>query len=355
MDVYERLKSLGGKPIKSGINPNQFRSDPLSLSFNEPDVARFNAVYTYLYGSDLNQIKRTPSGGIAVDRSNRYAWDIFVSQGGLRITAIVDGCIFWWRLGRIKFNASNMKGWKAWRIFCKLCDDYGIDLKNMAISDGARVKATIEKPYIRMLLCHKRLENVHHIDFHSSYGSGLALTHPEFRPVIEKMYFDRRTKPIYKDVLVCIIGYMQSLDRCKARWAHLARDAIDNNNTRIEALAMSLQLTGRTIVGFNTDGIWYQGEIYHDPRNGEGPGIGEWHNYHINCVFRAKSDGSYEYIENGRYVPVVRGLSKLDMIKDRSEWEWGDIYKTDAEVLRFKFEDGVGAYLVNDKKGAKNG
>ena len=215
MDIFQRLASLG-VGIRQGRTPNQNSSHPVDLTFTERDVAKFNKVYLLLYHSDLHTIVRTPSGGIAVCKENMYAWDIYKNNCGIRITAVLDGFLFVWRLGRPKYNQSDMKGWKAWRIFCKLCDDYGIDLKNMAISDGARVKATIEKPYIRMLLCHKRLENVHHIDFHSSYGSGLALTHPEFRPVIEKMYFDRRTKPIYKDVLVCIIGYMQSLDRCKA-------------------------------------------------------------------------------------------------------------------------------------------
>lgn len=347
MDVYERLKSLGGKPIKSGINPNQFRSDPLSLSFNEPDVARFNAVYTYLYGSDLNQIKRTPSGGIAVDRSNRYAWDIFVSQGGLRITAIVDGCIFCWRLGRIKFNASNMKGWKAWRIFVKMCAENGIDLEKMAIPNGPQVKKSIQKPYIRFLLCHTVLENCNHIDFHSSYASGLAITHPEFRPIVEKLYRQRKLYPYYKDVLNCVIGYMQSVPKCRAKWAHLSRDAINNNNTRIDALSVLLEASGRRIVGYNTDGIWYQGEPYHDPRNGEGDGVGKWHNDHVNCKLRAKSDGAYEFIENGKYNAVVRGMTRLDETSDRKDWKWGDIYQEKADIIKYRFEEGVGVILMD--------
>ena len=345
MDLFRRLSALGVGVEPKG-RPNQFASKPVDLTFTKGDVARFNRIYLALYHSDLNQIERTESRAIKVSRNNMYAWDIYHDNAGLRITAIMCGFLFVWRLGRPKFNESDISGWKSWRIFEKYCDDFGINLKSMAITDGARIKETIEKPHIRMLLCHTVLDNVHHIDFHSSYASGLALTHPEFRTMIEMMYNERRSHPEFKDVLVCAIGYMQSIKSCKARWAHLAKDAISNNNTRVEALALALELTGRTIVGFNTDGIWYQGDIYHDPRNGEGAGIGQWHNDHVNCKFRAKSDGAYEYIERGVYHPVVRGMTALDRVKDRSEWEWGDIYRTDAEVMKFKFEEGQGVSLV---------
>jgi hypothetical protein len=172
----------------------------------------------------------------------------------------------------------------------------------------------------------------------------------EFKPIIEDLYNQRQNNPAYKDVLVCIIGYMQSLDRCKAAWAHLAKDAIDNNNTRIRALTLALRLSGHNIVGFNTDGIWYQGDIYHDERNGEGAGIGQWHNDHTNCIFRAKSDGAYEFIERGVYHPVVRGVTKLDMIKDRDSWVWGDIYDETADAMRFEFEEGYGVRLIEKGK-----
>lgn len=347
MDIFGRLCSLG-VGLKVGRKPNQNAARAVDLTFTKKDVATFNKVYRLLLGSDMNIITRTPSGGVEITRQNLYAWDCYSNNCGLRVTAICDGYMFVWRLGRPKFNQTDMKGWRAWRIFVNLCEKEGIDLKNMAIDNGAEVKSTIQKPYIRMLIVHQTLENVHHIDFHSSYGSGLALTHPEFRPVIEKMYNERKTNPVYKDVLVCIIGYMQSIGRCKAAWAHLAKDAIDNNNTRMEALMYELELTGRRIVGLNTDGIWYQGDIYHDARNGEGPGIGQWHNDHTNCLFRARSDGAYEFIERGVYHPVVRGLTRLDLVKERDTWEWGDIYDKGADVMRFKFIEGEGVYLMED-------
>lgn len=350
MDIVEKLMSLGGRPIKAALKPNQYSSDPEILSFTRKDVEKFNKVYLLLYRSDLRQIVRTDSGGIAICRENRYAWDLFQSDGGCRLTALVDGLIFCWRIGRIKFNATNMKGWKSWRIFVKMCAEHGIDLEKMAICNGAEVKSTIQKPYIRFLLCHTELENCNHIDFHSSYASGLALTHPEFMPIVEKLYRQRKHYPYYKDVLNCTVGYMQSVPKCRAKWAHLARDAINNNNTRIDALTLLLEAHGRRIVGYNTDGIWYQGPVYHDPRNGEGDGIGKWHNDHINCKLRAKSDGAYEFIENGKYFAVVRGMTRLDETKDRKQWKWGDIYQEKAEIIRYRFEEGVGIVLEEDEK-----
>ena len=102
---------------------------------------------------------------------------------------------------------------------------------------------------------------------------------------------------------------------------------------------MRLITSGRTILGFNTDGIWYQGDIYHG--EGEGDKLGEWSNDHINCLFRSKSNGAYEFIENGQYNAVVRGNTSFDAIEpDRSKWTWGDIYK--SNVLTYTFDEKIG-------------
>lgn len=140
---------------------------------------------------------------------------------------------------------------------------------------------------------------------------------------------------------------MQSYDPSKhryAEWANLARDAIADNNKRIFDLAFELTISGREVIGYNTDGIWYRGEIYHG--NGEGDNLGEWHNDHINCLFRSKSDGAYEFIEDGKYMAVVRGNTSFDAIEpDRNNWHWGDIYK--GTLLTFKFDEEKGVIYEN--------
>ena len=72
-------------------------------------------------------------------------------------------------------------------------------------------------------------------------------------------------------------------------------------------LAKQLKDSGRMVLAYNTDGIWYCGEIYHG--EGEGNGLGQWSNDHTNCTIRFKSAGSYEYIENGKY--RISGRNKL--------------------------------------------
>jgi hypothetical protein len=105
-------------------------------------------------------------------------------------------------------------------------------------------------------------------------------------------------------------------------------------------LSEKLEKSGRKILGYNTDGIWYQGEIYH--AFGEGSALGEWENDHCNCLFRSKSDGAYEFIEDGKYHPVVRGATRLDSIMDRENWKWGDIYTASEFTILYKWDDEVG-------------
>ena len=186
-------------------------------------------------------------------------------------------------------------------------------------------------------------ENVHHIDFHNSYPAGLCNAYPEFLPVIKPIY-DERKEPgkekINKAILNYTIGFMQSMTGCKAKWAHLSKAAIADNNKRIRELADRLRNSGRVILSYNTDGIWYTGEVYHGA--GEGKDLGQWENDHINCKFRAKSAGCYEFIENGNYKAVVRGMTTLDKIKDRNTWQWGDIYDESCNPIKYYFKENIG-------------
>ena len=238
-----------------------------------------------------------------------------------------------------------MSGRKAFTAFKKFLSKRGIDLDSYAIEDGDSVKVHIEKPLIMMKyesLADMVFEKVNHIDFHSSYAGGLANTHAEFRAPLEELFQKREKKEIYKNILNFSIGFMQSKSCCSARWAHLSRDAIKDNNKRVKKLAETLEKKGRIILLFNTDGIWYKGPVFHG--EGEGEGLGEWHNDHINCQFRMKSAGAYEYIENGVYTPVVRGVS----MEKREGWKWGDIYSSKAEPDKLTFDEEKGV-LFNGK------
>lgn len=344
--------------VWQGPTSNQYAAQPYYLSPIPGNEVLFNEIYTYLLNTDLNTIIRTKSGGIAKNLKmlthNNYAWDLQKSSLGAMITIILGGNIYVVKFGNFKGDKSpEIYPAQAFGKFDEKCLEYGINLNDYKITDGNAVKETIESPLIKMMEYHGEdhpgLTNVHHLDFHNSYPAGLANTHPEFRPVIEEFYSLRQVDDMYKAVLNYTIGWMQSnKNNRKAEWAHLSRDAIADNNRRIERLATILEFTGRKIIGFNTDGIWYQGEIYHG-RN-EGKKLGEWENDYINCRFRAKSDGAYEFIgtkvKTGeiKYKAVVRGQSSIDTIKpDRSQWTWGDIYK--AGIIGWKFDINKGVYF----------
>ena len=337
------LESMGGGVQQP--KPDKLRTDPRIFEFNDADIEIFNSIYKKLNNSQLRTLERTPKGTIRKNsKVNRMgAWDIKVSNGGAIIVARIEGWTFSYVVGRVGKDGKRMGGTKSFDIFKKKCEEQGIYLDDYAIENGEEVKKTIESPKIYMKEDmkedHPGISNCHHIDFHNSYPAGLCNTHPEFRAVIEPLYEERKIKPENKAVLNCTIGYMQSIECCGAKWAHLSKDAIADNNRRIEDVARRLEESGREILGYNTDGIWYHGDIYHG--EGEGKHLGEWENDHVNCCFRNKSNGCYEFMEEGQYHPVVRGLTKLDRIKKREDWMWGDIYKM-GEVYTYRWDDLLG-------------
>lgn len=352
---YQTIKDFIDSKLSGvwqGPASNQYAAIPYYLEPLPGNEKIFNEIYTFLVNTDLNTIIRTKSGGIAkglkVLTHNNYAWDLQKNSLGVMLTIILGGELYVIKFGTFKTDKSpEIYPSQAFAKFDDKCLEYGINLEDYKITNGPEIKETIESPLIKMLEYHDEnhpgISNVHHIDFHNSYPAGLANTHPEFRPVIEEFYSLRKVDDLYKAVLNYTIGWMQSKkNNRKAEWAHLSKDAIADNNRRIEKLACILEFTGRRIIGFNTDGIWYQGEIYHGP--GEGKKLGEWENDHENCLFRAKSDGAYEFIEKGAYKAVLRGQSTLDSVKpDRTDWVWGDIYKTG--IIGWKFDDEKGVYF----------
>lgn len=347
MEIKEYLMQFTNG-VTQGITYNQISAKPKLYAFNDVDIKQFNEIYQLVYKSDMNIIKRTEKGSIMKGPNaiaNDYAYDLVKNKTGCRLTIIIDGKVFVFKIGVMKDKEMEVSPIKAWLYMIEKLENAGIDIYDYKIDNGLEVKKTIESPliYMNQYMSEKErgLENCHHIDFHNSYPAGLCNTHEEFRKVIEPIYKDRKTNKINKTILNEFIGCMQS-DKYPwyAQWSHLSRDAIKDNNTRIKNLAFQLELTGHKILGFNTDGIWYQGKIYHG--QGEGTNLGEWENDHINCIFRSKTDGCYEFIENGEYHPVVRGLTNYDSVKpNRDEWQWGDIYK-DETVRTYKFEEGVG-------------
>lgn len=342
---------------KRGLKKTNYKKIPVNaLQMNSDGKDKFNAIYQDLLKMDLNTLIRTNSGGISNDSgnmfNNMYAWDVRKLSSMIEITirTHVECRIQFRQISKLDDGTEElpMSGHTAFMRFKKLCSEAGIDLDKYADNDfyhAKEIKNSIPKPKICLadeMWKDKIITNAHHIDFHNSYPAGLCNTHPEFRPVIEPLYNERHDHPENKLVLNATIGYMQSaMPQVRARWAQLSHDAIKDNNDRIDALAQELIDNGYTIIAYNTDGIWYAGRRpYHG--DNEGPALGQWENDHKYCKLRFKSDGAYEFIENGEYTPKVRGYTNLDKIKDRSEWTWGDIYNYEATPVMFSFDKETG-------------
>lgn len=347
-EIREFLESkLGG--VYQGTNLNQYNTKPLKLEPTPENAEIFNEIYQYLLTTDLNILERSPSGSIRKGPKylkNLYAYDLRKSSLGVMLTISIDGYLMVIKFGLFKDkDAPAIYPSVAFKQFTDTCLSFGIDLEDYAISNGAEVRANTEKAFIDMSpdIIDKELKNVHHIDFHSSYPAGLANTHPEFRPVMEYYYSIRKVDEVAKFIMNSGIGFMCT-DKFgfNCKYAQLRKDAVEDNNRRIEDLRLKLIITGHRIIGHNTDGIWYQGDIYHGL--GEGTNLGDWSNDHVNCKFRAKSNGAYEFIENGKYKAVVRGQTSYDAIEpDRDKWVWGDIYK--ATIIGWKFDIKKGIYF----------
>jgi len=328
------------KKAKLTLKPNAKLIPVTQFSFTNDSIELANSIIKKCKRNKYNRIIRSPSGGISY-KTKFPAFDIRNTKALIEITVLDKNGMF--RLQLRNLTEEHLEqakpGWQCFQIFKKLCNEYNIDLDDYIINNGSEVKKEIEKYIIKLerdSVAGKTF-TAHHIDFHSAFPSALIETHPEFKDVITKLYNERKTNPLYKLVLNSTIGYMQSEPCCKAKWANLSRDAINRNNQKLNELAARLRKAGRTILAFNTDGIWYAGDVYHG--KGEGSNLTEWSNDHINCKVRFKSAGSYEYMENDIYTPVVRGHTKLDDIKPRTEWNWGDIYKIEATPVKYAIND----------------
>lgn len=316
-----------------------------TFNIDKEGAKNFNKIFLWLKKQKLHELERTPSGSIKTGpHVKRPAWDIKSNRYCVELTVVMNGLA--WRIQFRTKLPKGLSGKKAFTLFKKLLLKDGVDLDKYEIEDGEKVKQTIEhylvKPYHKFFI-DKTYKNAHHIDFHSSFAGGLANTHPEFRKTLEWLYENREKDEINKNILNFSIGYMQSVAGCKARWAHLSKDAIEDNNKRLLELIEKLEKSGRTVLLLNTDGVWYNGPIFHG--EGEGSGLGQWQNDHTNCQFRMASAGAYEFIENGIYHPVIRGIPN----DTKTDWQWGDIYKEKAIPSIFTFTEEEGVKLDGEK------
>ena len=337
--TYPQHSQLKYKPDKRYIHPNV-------LGISPEAAEEFNKIIGWVMQTDIAdyRLSRTERNCLCKKRQVfcGCGWDIEDTNYSVELTLIYEGM---WRIRfatDVNKEDDGMSGREALTKFRQLCLAKGIDLENYMIDNGPEVKKDIEKYMVGWGVIgdisgiNNVFDNVHHIDFHNSFPAGLVNTHPEFYEVVNELYENRKTNPQNKKILNLSIGAFQSLGLNGACWAHLSRDAIADNNKRIRELRDMLIAAGRVPLAYNTDGIWYYGDIFHG--EGEGPALGQWENDHINCRIRFKSKGCYEYIEDGIYNPVVRGKCYYDRVKARKDWQWGDIFRDDVVPFGWRFD-----------------
>lgn len=334
------------------VTPNlNFLDIPVTqLDANEAGANIWNEILYSLEQNytDYKKLPRTPSGGISITVENwdRFpGFDIRTSNSMAEMTVVdIDGC---WRIQfRRKIEkGKEISGRTSYLKFEEVCKRFGVDLRSLMLptsEEGKLIKSLIDKPRIDMRteILNKTFPHANHIDIRSSHMAGVAKSFPELREPIEHCFQNRKRYGIYKSILTHTWGYFQSqYSPVYYRLSHLAKAGLDYTNSIVDDLSDRLVKAGRDLLGRNTDGIWYDGPVYHG--EGEGDNLGQWHNDLEDVQFRARSKGCYEYIDkDGIYHPVVRGKTTLDEKKPREEWIWGDIYNYGEINVYFVQEDG---------------
>lgn len=346
--IKEKFKTI--KQIRE-INYNLIPTNELN------SIEEFNEIIKKL--NDLNNknlinrgIERTKSGGIKIKPYYMYNYSVEFYGWCAEILIVSEICTRLKYTFRVFLNKDDEKetisGRQAYNILKRELKKDGVEIENYFIENGSEIKQEIEKPLIRLsneFIKDSIFYNVQHFDINSSYPFGISEFCEDFKTTIERLYKLRKTNPIYKQVLNLSCGFFQS-KLINFRMAHFSKFAIKLNNDRIKKIANFLEENGREILAFNTDGVWFVGNV---PTREEietigeklGNDLGNFKIDHENCKIRFKSAGAYEFIENGVYNAVVRGHTKLDDIKPRSEWEWGDIYQKNAEIQEFEISTNL--------------
>ncbi len=344
-------KELVLKPNLILLPLNQFKG-------NIEGAEAFNEVYRYVIENypDRDTIEWTPSGGISYAKGKLRlpCWGVRADSLHVELVLLCGQGMYRFNFGYIRADDSGMRGSTAlWRFREMLAED-GVNLDDYAISreEAKQVKEEITPPHIKLIRAieGKTYENAYHLDLNSAYASHIVREYPEFRPTIEKLFNGRKIFKEYKDILNMAFGAMQSmkLPFVQGKWAKISKAGVNGTYNQITDLVEELRAIGYNVLATNTDGIWYSDPFHLGDYRGKdyGARLGQYKTDHRRCRIRFKSVGAYEYIEDGKYTPVVRGVCRYDRIKPRSEWQWGDIFRDDADAVMFEFNPERGIEIL---------
>lgn len=338
------------------------KSAPATININYKKLPRtviydkdeFNELYFWWRDQGIAMgIERTKSGGIKLPvRLPRFDVVTHKNLGfELIALAVIDGKDMFYRVqlrtNKLKVvNSKNLDGRQAMSLFVKELQKDGVNITKRYINNGLEIKKAFPKIRIELLrqsYIGMIFDNAHHMDINNSFPAGMAKCCPEWKKTIERLYYGRREHPEYKQILVIMYGMCQS-SLIGYKLAHVAKYAVELNNRKVDKMIDYLKSVGCTPIAVNSDGIWYTGPLQDQIDSDK---LGWWRHDHKNCKLRYKSDGCYEFIENGKYYPVVRGTTDLDKVKERGSWQWGDIFRNDAAPIDWVFDVERGVVRKN--------
>lgn len=357
-EVEQIIKSHPWCWQKIGENPNKYKIPKLKLSFNQHDIELFNKVYTWIVSDGgYREFKATPSGAIPkCNHTRMFAWYVVIV--GSHYVELIARTIYGnirYIIGAANDTKTGVTGQEAYFTFREVCQSMGIDLESLAVDNGEQIKETIQSPKIDMSEFvvktnlygkGKNIRNCHHLDINSAFMASIASQYPSLREPIEYVYSKRKEDDTghFKAILTHTYGYMQSkycnINGHKYALSNLSKAAIEGTNKLLDDITADMRDKGITPLLYNTDGIWYTGDIYHSDI--EGTSLGQYKNDYINCTLNIKSKGAYQFegtdCKTGEKIfkPVFRGVSSYEKIAPRELWQWDDIYKG-AEVS-YKFD-----------------
>ena len=345
--INQFVKQFGLKDKLWRLNRsyNKLKFPRLSLKPSENSELIFNNLIEVLdkHHCKRNGLQRTKSGGIKVFSNFGYDVDVKKNEVELIFMDFIGENVYGFRVSFGIMGVVNEEGITGRGSYFKMKEEFskdGIDLNDYAIDNGEQVKTTINSPLIEkgMFAEFDQVYNhVYHIDLHSAYPSCLCHDYPEFTKTCARIYNNRKINEQLKLQMDAAMGYFQSeycvINHNHYALANLAKAGVNWCRKTIEQLAKQLENQGKTILLYNTDGIWFidrQGN-FHAKLIGDG--LGKAGIDHKDCTFRMKSKGCYEFIENGVYEAKARGVPK----SKTDNWKWGDIYSEQAKVTGYKF------------------
>ena len=335
------------------MKPNKMLIPVNNLGFDDEGIAKFNAIYLYCLEKEKEGIFErhftlTKSQGISIAKNviSGCMWLLTITKSIAEILIRnIDARYYRFIIGYKKdeVNKDSMWGRKAFHIYTEELKKDNVDINQLALTpeEGKKIKETIPSPKIDLLVAPGvTYNNVHHIDLNSAFNAGMMQKYPQLEKTVRRMYNMRKTKTEYKNVLNMTQGVMQS-SLVNYKYSHISKAGYEFTNNQIEIMSKKLIENGRRILSYNTDGIWYQGDLYED--DSFGSDIGQWKTDYVNCKIRYKSKGAYEFVDaNGNYKPVVRGECSIERTRPRETWTWEENILLNTDVITYIFIKGKG-------------